>query len=121
MFNSPINRLFGVSSVNKDSRQQKQNKKDNEQKKDENRFFEDESDFYTDISSEELDVEEFIRKFFQDLKLKDLSPRAVQKIDGYLAKFDINIFEQRNGKNLSKEDLTVILYSIVDKWGIKYL
>ena len=121
MFNSPISRLFGISGVNKDNKQQKQNKKDNEQKKEDKNFFEEGSDFYTDISSQDFDAEKFIRNFVENLKNKELTPRTLKKIDEFLAKFDMKIFEQRNGKNLSKEDLTVIMYSIAEKWGISFL
>lgn len=121
MFNSPINRLFGVKGISQDNKQSKQNKREDEKKEEKKNFFDDDTVLYTDISSETFDIEKFIRNYFETLKQQQkLAPKAVKKIDEFLTKFDIKVFEKHHGENLSKEDVSIILYSLADKWGCYY-
>ena len=124
MFNSPINRLFGISNVNKDGKQQnasshKEQKQGENEKENNNQLFNDNQKLYEDISLESFDVENFIKKYFSSIKNKIENPKIIKKINDFLANFDKTKFENKYGKNLSKEDLSIILYDLADKWGIK--
>ena len=120
MFNSPINKLFGIPPVGQDNKQQ-HGKKDNDdsQKEKKNLFKDEENTLYTDISSESFDIEGFVNKFFENLKNKEQSEKTNNRIEKFLTEFDINKFKYKYGEKLSKEDLSIILYSIAEKLGVK--
>ena len=120
MFNSPIGRLFNVSSVGQEQQKKQSKKEDNSnQQNEEQSFFKEDSKLYSDISTEELDIELYVRKFFKDLKSGDISERVSKKIDDYLANFNKEQFVKKYGTNLTKEDLQVLLYSLAEKFGVK--
>jgi len=121
MFNSPINKLYGTPAVGQDGGKQqgKQKEKEESSKKKQN-LFGDNSELYTDISSESYDIEEFINNFFKKITAQEQSEKTLVKIEDFLYEFDLQSFKQKYGENLSKEDLSVILYSLAEKFGVKF-
>ena len=83
-------------------------------------LFGDNSELYTDISSESYDIEEFINNFFKKITAQEQSEKTLVKIEDFLYEFDLQSFKQKYGENLSKEDLSVILYSLAEKFGVKF-
>lgn len=120
MFNTPIGRLYGVSGVGQDrNRQQPKQENESHSQNEEKNLFEEDSQLYPDISTEEFDVEAYVKRFFNDLKQGDISEKAIRKIDEFLSIFNKERFEQKYGKGLSKEDLTIVLYGLAEKFGVK--
>ncbi len=124
MFNSPINPMFGVNSAGQEGqREQSSNKnsQDKEQnKKDKNIFSEEnELELYTDIIEESFDAQEYILKYFERLKEKYFNVEdKLEKIEHFIKRFNYIKFCNKYGKNLSKEDLNVILYEKVIELGL---
>lgn len=120
MFNSPIGRLFGVPGVGQDQKKQQSKNEDESNSQNEGQnLFKDDAKLYSDFSAEELDIELYVRKFFNDLKSGEISERSLKKIDEFLLNFNKEQFIKKYGTNLSKEDLLVILYSLAEKFGVK--
>lgn len=120
MFNSPIERMFGVSGVGQERNKQQPHKDDEQSSQnEENQLFKDESKLYSDLSTEEIDIELYVRKFFNDLKNKEISERSRRKIQEFLSNFNKEGFIKKYGEIQSKEDLSVILYSLAEKFGVK--
>ena len=120
MFNSPIGRMFGVSGIGQERNKQQSNKDDEQpSQNEENPLFKDDNKLYSDISTDELDIELYVRKFFNDLKDKDISERSYRKIQEFLSNFNKESFIKKYGVIQSKEDLSVILYCLAEKFGVK--
>lgn len=120
MYNSPINRLFGTTAVGQDGGKQQGKQEKEDSKNEQKNLFEENTELYTDISSETFDIEEFINKFFRQIMSNEQSERTLVKIEDFLYGFDLSDFKQKYGENLSKEDLSVILYSLAEKFGAKF-
>ena len=122
MFNSPINKLFGISNVGKDSpkRQNKNSQQETNQDEKNNNFFNDNKELYTDISSENFDAEKYIINYLKNLCARLSNPKDIEKIEKYLSKFNYEHFKRKHGSNLTKEDVLIILYELLDKWNIPY-
>lgn len=118
MFNSPINKLFGIPPVGQGGKQEqgKKDEKEDSQKQNKN-IFEEETPLYMDVSTEGFDIEEYVRRFFEDVMRKEQTERTYKKIGDFLSKFNLSDFKRKYGENLSKEDVSVILYSIAEKFG----
>ena len=126
MFNSPINPLFSVTPAGQEGRQGRQEKEETNQnsEKDKNahkNIFSDTDEpvLYTGIIEESFNIELYIKNYFERLKSEFCNaPEKVIKIDKFLQKFDIDKFMRKYGKELSKEDLNVILYEKVIELGL---
>lgn len=126
MFNSPINPLSGVTPAGQEGHQNRQNNEESRQEKGkknppDNIFpAENELELYTDIINEQFDIESYIRSYFEKLRARHLDEKdKIRKIDKYLDKFDLEKFERKFGKELSREDLNVILYEKVVEFGLQ--
>lgn len=120
MFNSPIGRLFGVAGVGQEQKKQQSKKDDNPDSQNEGQnLFKDDAQLYSDFSTEELNIELYVRKFFNNLKDGEISERSLRKIEDFLSSFNKEQFVKKYGEIKSKEDLQVILYGIAEKFGVK--
>ena len=115
MFNS-VNNPFGqriesAISTGQDSQRQKQE----QQKDDEKRYLENDDKDEVKISTLPILTEDDIIYLTQNYisKLKDENyekPKVIEKLDKYLAKFDVKKFMKRN-PNMTSADFHMIMYN----------
>ncbi len=122
MFNSPINPLFGISAVGKDGNSKQKDNKDNNknQNKGESKNIFEASDEFENLSLDEdnsFDTEKYIRNYLDNLKEEySQNLKVLSGIDNFLSKFELKRFYKKYGKDLSKEDLKIILYEIIQEF-----